>query len=399
MTMTASNSKILWPQVLGLALVQGSIVLAWVVYNLYLGDLLKQFGFTAAFIASIILIENILGMVMEPLMGGFSDKAQNWLGSKFPFISLGVILSSALLVTIPAVAIFGDPTGALRWLMPIVLVTWSIAMTIFRSPALSLLGRYAYGSGLPQAASLLTVFGAIAGTLGPLAKEYIISLGPGIAFTISSLCLLGAAATLRGFNPDATINAPNNPEASPQKLSLKTLSLIFVAGVGVTFGFRLLMFSFPKLLKTIPDLNVALVMGTIFITVAIAALPAGYFAQKYGNLKSVLIGLGGLSLTALGVITSFSAFTAFGIAIALGIFMSFVNNGMIPFAISLVPAQRAGLGLGIFFSGRALALNLFGTLFKDSNLSHNSILTIAIGGWILAMITILLCSPPKLQSN
>ena len=396
--MGKNTTKILWLQVLGLALVQGSIVLAWVVYNLYLGDLLEQFGFSAAFVASIILIENVLGMVMEPLMGGFSDTAQNWLGSKFPFISLGVILSSALLVAIPVVVIFGSPSGAFRWVLPMVLVTWSIAMTIFRSPALSLLGRYAYGSGLPQAASLLTVFGAIAGSLGPFAKEYILEMGPGVAFTLSSLCLLGAAATLRGFNPEATINPEPSGHETPQTLSLKNLALIFLAGLGVTFGSRLLMVTFPTVIQTVPDINVAMVMGAIFITVAIAALPAGEFAKKFGNLPSILIGLSGLSLTALGIMIHLSPFTAFGLAIAIGIFMSFVNNGMVPFAISLLPAQRVGLGLGIFFSGRALALNLFGTLFKDSNFPSSVILTAAIVGWGLALLTILLCRPSKLKT-
>lgn len=37
-------------------------------------------------------------------------------------------------------------------------------------------------------------------------------------------------------------------------------------------------------------------------------------------------------------------------------------NGTIPFALAMVPADKAGLGTGLYFSGGALALSVFGTL-------------------------------------
>jgi hypothetical protein len=46
---------------------------------------------------------------------------------------------------------------------------------------------------------------------------------------------------------------------------------------------------------------------------------------------------------------------ASGIAIALGATFSLVSNGTIPFALSIVPQDKAGLGTGIYFSGGAVA--------------------------------------------
>jgi len=148
------STPILWPQVGGLALVQGSITLCWVIYNLYLGALLTALGFPQAWTATLLVIKNLLGMVMEPLMGTFSDRQQHLMGTRFPLIALGVVLSAGLFFLIPTALIWGQ-NAVLRWLLPLLLVAWAMAMTMFRSPALSLLGRYAFRTNLPQATSLL----------------------------------------------------------------------------------------------------------------------------------------------------------------------------------------------------------------------------------------------------
>jgi hypothetical protein len=44
-----------------------------------------------------------------------------------------------------------------------------------------------------------------------------------------------------------------------------------------------------------------------------------------------------------------------GIAVLLGIAFSPVSNGTIPFAFSVMPPDRGGLGVGMFFGGSALA--------------------------------------------
>ncbi len=115
---------ILWRPVVGLAVVQGSIVLSWVIYRAYLGKLLTQWGFPESLADTILLVETLLAIVLEPLMGGLSDRLKHWMGTRFPLISLGVILSSALFIAIPASVAFGTPTGAIRWILPSLAVAW-----------------------------------------------------------------------------------------------------------------------------------------------------------------------------------------------------------------------------------------------------------------------------------
>lgn len=160
------------------------------------------------------------------------------MGTRFPLIVVATILSSALFLAIPTIFIFGNPVSSLRWILPVVLVAWSIAMAMFRSPAVSLLGQYASQTQLPQAMSLLALVGGLVGATRPVAGEFILSLGPGFTFAIGSFVLLGAVAFLRSVNPDATVSElPPNTEIS-EKIAIAPLALIALTGMSVAWGSR-----------------------------------------------------------------------------------------------------------------------------------------------------------------
>jgi hypothetical protein len=87
---------------------------------------------------------------------------------------------------------------------------------------------------------------------------------------------------------------------------------------------------------------------------------------------------------------------AAGIAIALGATFSLVSNGTIPFALSMVPLDKAGLGTGIYFSGGAVASSLFGALFSQPQ-SLTPVVGALIGATAFLAAGIFVASSSKLQ--
>jgi hypothetical protein len=158
------------------------------------------------------------------------------MGTRFPLIVVGTILSSVLFIAIPAIFIFGNPVSPLRWMLPVVIVAWSIAMAMFRSPAVSLLGQYATQTQLPQAMSLLAFVGGLAGAARPLAGDFILNLGS--AFAFGSRVLLGAVAFLRSVNPDAALSELPPDTAISERVSITALALVAVTGMAVAWGSR-----------------------------------------------------------------------------------------------------------------------------------------------------------------
>ncbi|WP_392534473.1 MFS transporter [Nostoc sp. C117] len=361
--MTTSNSSlnILWVQVWVLAAVQGAITLTWLIYNAYLPQLLTQFGFPASLAVGLLLVENALSAVLEPVMGGLSDQSRRWVGTRFPFISVGVILASALFIAIPCVVSFIPPTMVGRSLLPIVLIAWALAMTIFRSPAMCLLGMYSTPAQLPLAVSFVTLAGGLIGAFRPIANKYILSLGPVLTFAIGSFVLLGAVAVLRLVNPPETPVEPHNAEIV--EFPLQQLALILGTGCGVAWGIRFLMDVLGKVLKAqLNTDNIDMQMVGIGIAIALASIPAGMFGVKIGNRQAMLCGICAI-IPSLLIMISVGAQIPIIVLIIAG--FSLIVNGAVPFALGMVPQRWAGLGIGMYFGGFALAMSLFGIIFPQ----------------------------------
>ena len=365
-----NGAGVLWLQVSALAGVQGAITLTWIIYRLYLPQLLALFGFPGALAASLLVIENLLGAVMEPLMGGLSDQARRWMGTRFPFISGGVILSSALFIAIPALVVFGNPTSAIRSVLPILLIGWALAMTVFRSPAICLLGQYAVPATLPLAASLLTLTGGMVGAFAPFANRIVLGWGPVVTFALGSFTLLGAAAVLRLVHPPETPtssipSSETSPIAAHYSL-LAALGWIFLTGAGVAWGSSFLMQTMRKVMQALMgNDNLDWVMLVIAIAFALAALPAGIIATKLGNGRAMLWGIG-VTMGFMLLIALIPNWLVVLIAVvAIVAAFSLIVNGAVPYALSLMPPQRAGLGTGMYFGGYSLAAGLFGMVFTQ----------------------------------
>jgi Na+/melibiose symporter-like transporter len=126
-----------------MALMQGAIVLCWIVYRLYIPDLLGQFGFPKDSSVVILAIEGFLAVLIEPLFGSLSDRQKTLWGLRGPFVTIGVLIAAALLFLLPSIVLLGDPASSIRWLFVALVILWAMAMAMFRSPMLARLGEFA----------------------------------------------------------------------------------------------------------------------------------------------------------------------------------------------------------------------------------------------------------------
>lgn len=355
-----TRSTILWAQVCGLAALQAAITLTWVIYGLYIPQLLEQFGFPKPFAAGLLVVENLLAIGIEPFMGSVSDRMRQRMGSQFLLITTGVVLASAFFIAIPMIVLFGSPQLAFRWLLPVVLVAWAIAMAVFRSPALSLLGNYAIATKLPQAASVLVFMSALVSSISSFAHQWLLSLGFVVTFAMGSFVLLGATTILRAMRPQAAIPAETaifKSLASEHRWHY--LSWIVAVGLGIGLGVSVMK---NLLSSALSQPNPGLLMAVFSFAHLLTVIPAGWVATRLSNRLALLVGLGSLTVT-IGLLSfTESRPLAVTIAFLLGTAFSLVANGTIPFSLSLVPNHQAGFAIGLYFAGSALANSLFGTI-------------------------------------
>lgn len=353
----------LWPQVIGLGLMNATLSLAWLAYQLYLPGLLASLGLAAGFAATLLLIETVLAIVLEPAFGLGSDATFRRAGTRWPLILLGCLLAAAILLAIPTLLL--EPAqrdGRLRLVVIGLLVAWAMAMSACRTPVLALLARYSTPSALPQAAAVLTFFTAAVAALRPGAKDYLLGLGPTVCFFLASVLMVGAAALLQlvDSQTEAVVPEPVDPFPS-QALNLGLIALAGAAfGVANKAAFGELL---PRVLGAVlePPLRDRALVG-VFVLLALSALAAGPLAKRLGNNRIMLFAaaLAGAELLVLGQMKGVPMVLA-----TVGVFVllfSGVANGVFPFVFARVPHGRGGLGLGFWFGGLAAGTALFGWL-------------------------------------
>jgi MFS family permease len=359
------------------------------VYRVHLPAQMTQAGFSEQAAPLLLFIEALLSIAVEPLAGVFSDRTNRHQGTRLPVISTEMGLAAVLFVIFSAL-IWAEPTVTVRWVLVSLLLTWSIAMGCFRTPALALLKRYAPAVKLPQAASLLTVAFGLAGAATPLATPLVLEMGAPVSYTLMAILIVISAIWLRWMNP--TTLATSEPGGSfnfAQTGGIPTLARIFGLGLTSALAFRLAIETFPKVLKVqMAGSHPPLFVGLIFISLAIAAFPVGKFAVRQGNSRTMRLGVVITALFLVLMVLSYSPTMGIFVALGLGIGFSLILNGTLPFTLEQVPAEQAGLGIGVFFAGVATAGSLMlGFLSKPGVLSPTGAVSLGIG----ALMGVALC--------
>ncbi|AFY72248.1 hypothetical protein Syn7502_00075 [Synechococcus sp. PCC 7502] len=377
--MSETRSQVQWLQVWSLALVQGAISLAWVVYGIYLPKFIEQvFAYSLdqaqQLTGLIFVIEGAIAVIIEPVFGGLSDRWQRWFSSRIPLIVAGTIVSTGLYIALPCVVIFGGANALTQLVLPSLAILWAIAMATFRSPLLSLLGRFASETQLPQAASIVTLVGGFISSIRPLATNFIVGLGAPITFTIASISLLAGVAGLRFaiiYVPKAKKTEVEIDQNQPIRASLKNLIIILVVGTLIGLSLRLLLGEviphiFTVQISPFLGISVPILIGAAFIAQSLFALIFGAIAKKIENrflmIWSLLGMTGCLGLLSITLFINNVAIASSLIILLLLACMSIVNNGTIPFALTMVPKSLAGIGVGTYFGGVSLAVSSFGFL-------------------------------------
>ncbi len=376
-----TRPEILWRQVWGLAALLAAIIFSWMVYGFYQPKILQQLKFVE--LASWLgIIQGLLAAVIEPLIGIISDRIQQRIGSRLPMISVGVVLAGLIFVTVSLLAKQNFPVGT-RWIVPVLMTAWVIAIMSFRSPAIALLTQFAPVTELPQANAILVfVFGLVA-AIALMGNTLLYSMGASITFLLGAIALVLGAYILRLFTPRHSFD----PHILNQDMSAEApkllLILIFVIGLATGIAVNLLLSIFPQELQTqLPGLQVDFIVSEILLVSAIASVPLGELTAELGANKSILIGLG--SMTGLMGLTLLNDnnIIAIGLILAFGISVSLVFISMIYLVLSKIPSIQAGLGTGLYFGGTAGGTAIVSLLMKQVGIT-------SIGAFLLAEFTFL----------
>ncbi|MDR2900008.1 MAG: MFS transporter [Treponema sp.] len=283
-------------------------------YDTYIPIFLRRYVDSNFLVGGIMTLDNILQLLLIPLIAVWSDRTRTKIGRRMPFIIVMLPIAAVLFSLFPKMATL--------WSLVILIFLFNMFKTSVRGPVVALMPDTVpadYRSEANGVINMMGGIGLIVGTLvlAPLGGEN----RQQIPFFAASICIVTAVLILFVFVKE---KIPENPEASAEKkipvfasvkqvFSGKDRSAVRIL-ISLFFWFMAYEGAKPFLgLYMVESLgvaqnNAALAQGIAGVSSVIVAVFTGYFAHKMGRRNYIRLCL--LALAAIMLLIFGSGFLA-----------------------------------------------------------------------------------------
>jgi MFS family permease len=356
---TKPEPEIRWKQLWSLAALYASVVIGWIAYQRYQPKLLVEFHFTQ-FSLLLVVAEAIIVTVTPPLAGLLGDRYRAEKGHRIPIISAGISFAAMIFMAV-AFTLLAHPGETFKWILPVLIICWLIAMSIFTSPALSTLELFTPVEQLPRAMALLTIIGNLVYALEPVIVDIIDYAGAPATFMAGGavVALSGLALKKNSLHLFKTQAGREKEADADADLGKARYGHIFLLGIALGTATTVMFNLFPDVLQPhigawLHAANGKVLLVYILVLSAIASWPASNVVTRLGLRKTFY---GSLFLivpvmTLLFVVQQPIVILVLTLLFAL--LFSTLSVSSLPLAIRRAASEHKVFSVGIFFSGVAL---------------------------------------------
>lgn len=287
----ASSTSPAAPRVVGLylAAVQLLFALGWITYAIYLPELAAQVGLERSWVPWILVLDQLVFVVTDLVVGVWSDKAAQVQGRVARAVLAATLVSSLAFLLLPWVA----PQGSAALFLGVT-VLWAVTSSALRAPPLTLLGRYVAKPALPAMVALTALGLGLANAASPYLGLALKGVDPRWPFLLSALSLaavtLGMAAAERALararsaSPGARPAAVGaNAMASPASLSPASSAFLLAAAIAAaSFQVHVFLASAPLYRAAGGAELIAHLMPVFWVGFNLALWPAARWVKRTG---------------------------------------------------------------------------------------------------------------------
>lgn len=352
------QDEIQWKQLWSLTALYASVVIGWIAYQNYQPKLLVKFQFTDfAFLLTV--AQGIILVVTPVIAGRIGDRYRFERGNRMPIISAGISFAAMIFMAV-AFTLLGNPGEVFKWVLPVLIIFWLIAMSIFTSPALSTIETFMPVEKLPRAMAVLTVVGNLLYSLEPVIVDIIDYIGAPITFISGGLVVFLSGYALKK-NSMSLFQKNDGKEMRPQaSIQLDTQKSqytdILVYGLVLGVATAVLFKIFPEVMQTKLSVlftsdNSKIVSVGVLIISAILSLPFSTLVNTYGLQRSFWVSTI-FTLVSIAGVLLFQAPLAVLLMLAIfAIGFAALSVSSLPLAIGKANYYQKVFCVGIFFAG------------------------------------------------
>jgi MFS family permease len=266
-------------------------------YDTYVPLFLRRYINSNTLVGGIMTLDNILQLFLIPLIAIWSDRTRTRIGRRMPFIIVMLPLSAVLFALIPSLA-----AASLAALIGIIFF-FNMFKTSVRGPVVALMPDSIPGDYRSEANGVINMMGGIGLIVSTLVLARFIAANEGLPFFIAAVCIVFATLILFIFVKEKIPEGEEKSEKGEPLLS--SLKKIFFKGedspekrrdstvlrilISLFFWFMAYEGAKPFLGLYLVEFlgasegNAALAQGAAGISSVILAIPAGYWAHRFGR--------------------------------------------------------------------------------------------------------------------
>ena len=387
--------------------------IAWAMYNsfvpLMLEDkfvpmLIARLGLSTSILTTvtglIMTIDNIFGVIFQPIFGALSDKTRTKIGRRMPYIVFGLPASAVLFALIPLMPDLAS--------FMFVLILFNFIMSIWRSPVVALMPDLTPSPLRGQANGVINLMGGVGSILAFLVGGMLRDIWAPAPFFFSAGVMLVALVVLHIYVKEppgeAAIEAKEEGEEElsigdlpPAEKKARTRSLLFLL-FAIFFWFNgynaveTLFSLYATRSLGVTEGTAAMMLAFFSVTFIAVAIPAGFLANRIGRRKAILIGLFGVMLIFPALIFVKDANVVRIMLLIGGAFWACVNINSLPMVLQLCAHRDIGkyTGYYYFFSFSAsITAPILAGLLRDIVQDYSSVFVFAGVSFLIALLCVI----------
>jgi len=364
--------------------------IAWSVYNSFVPQILEGFISSTALIGLIMTIDNIFGVIFQPVFGRLSDRTRTRFGRRMPYIFIGIPVCAFAFALIPHMNSI--------WALMAVIIIFTFVMSAWRSPVVALMPDITPGPLRSQANGIVNLLGGVGSLIAFLAGGFLFQKGGfPLPFLMSAIMMILALLVLVFFvrEPKQAYEPDEEHKKSDVKLDKNEKKSLLLILFGVFFWFTgyNAVETFFTLYATntlgIDGGTAAMTLAFFSVTFLAFAVPAGFIGAKLGRKKTILIGLAGNFVLFLPMIFIADIWATRICLFLGGLFWALVNINSLPMVVRLSGEEKIGTFVGYYyffsFSSQIVSPVLFGFI-RDIVGHYRVLFTYACVAFVLAII-------------
>ena len=358
MTRTQRHDGMPWRS--SLLLAGGSFVIGAVspLYDTYVPPLLQRHLSSSSMIGAAMGIDNVLALLLVPIVGVVSDATHTRLGRRVPFLLAALPLTAVALAAIPYV----ERSGLFALLLAMIGV--DIALAVWRAPFVALLAELVPSVHRPKTEGVLGVamcLGAmlvLGGARGLAAKH------PELPFVLAAALVVAVWLIYSVALREPAHRTPEQERIANSRSMVapfRSLRESFTAGDGKGIRFFAACLLFNMAFQSFSSwftlygseryhttvANASLGFIAVAASTLIGSMPAGWLGARYGRRRMSLIGFAGMAVACAVMYVVPTLSLAVGVLFFFGLSWSLPVANLTPMALELRSAARAGSIAGV----------------------------------------------------